>query len=243
MSDKKKSNLLSAFAAWLNKFDAEVVALVLQDSNSTEIEFPDLEAGDTPKVGDKAMIDGSPIPDGSYIMPSLDNVTVTFKDGAVEEIVEAETEENPDDSVEAQASKKDKPKPKAEEINQISVWEMQVINTTFAEGDVVEYEYDGETYSVGAGEFQLKDGRHIVTDASGRIVTIKEATTADPAIETSEDEAAAEAKLNDLFEKMETKISAKYEKKTTKLEAELKALKKQIGSKEIEITPDRDWET
>lgn len=231
MSTKKKSNLLTAFAAWLDGVDAEVVALVLQDSNSTEIEFPDLETGDVPKVGDKANIDGSPVPDGSYIMPSLDNATVTFEGGAITEIIEAA--DPAEEEVEVNAKGKKPVEAKAEEIKEIMNWTVQVVNTTFAIGDVVEYDYEGESYPVSAGEFEIPDGRRIVTDASGTIIAIKEAVVSDPAVE--ETAADVQASLAEVIEKMDAKISAKYEKKNAEIVAELKAVKKLLGSKEIEI--------
>lgn len=97
--ENKKNEFLrlmgEAFAVFMpsKEKDLEVKALVLQDSNATEINFPDLEEGDTPKVGDKAEIDGSTIPDGSYIMPSLENATVVFEGGVITEIIPKEEEE------------------------------------------------------------------------------------------------------------------------------------------------------
>lgn len=68
----------------------QVKALVLQDATGAEINFPDLEEGATPEVGAKATIDGKPA-EGSYVMPSLENATVTFAGGAVTEIVPEST--------------------------------------------------------------------------------------------------------------------------------------------------------
>lgn len=202
--------------------------LTLQDSNGTEIVFPDLESGDAPKVGDLATIDGSAIPDGSYVMPSLEEATVVFADGKVSEIIPKETE------VEVEASKKSKTKVNAEEIQEVSVWSVTVVNTTFEIGEVVEYDYDGETYPVMAGEFRLNDGTKIVTDASGVIVSKEEATSAEPAIET-------EASFEDLLEKVTEKVKVdvkaeletEYEAKLSNKDNEIKALKKKIGSKEF----------
>lgn len=67
-------------------------ALLVQNATGDEVDFTDLEEGDEPKVGDKATLNGSPIPDGEHIFPSLKNVTIKFVGGEVSEIVE-ETEE------------------------------------------------------------------------------------------------------------------------------------------------------
>ena len=90
---KKKAGqkLLEAMAAFVG-FEVKA-ELTLQDSDGSDIVFPDLESGDTPKEGDAATKDGSVIPDGSYIMPSLEEATVVFVDGKVSEIVPKEKEE------------------------------------------------------------------------------------------------------------------------------------------------------
>lgn len=250
---KKENALIKALRGYLKP---EVKALVLQDSDGTEIDFPDVEAGNKPQVGDKAEVDGSPIKDGSYIIPSLDNAKYTFEGGTVSEIVEAETEEEAEPTEEAQAKAKTKAKAKvkaekgaeteseegsevkAEEIKEIMLWEMEVVNTSFAVGDVVEYEYDGNNYSVGAGEYQLKDGRRIVTDSSGSIVTIKESG----ATEEVEIETTTEAKETEEVEAQESEVVAllkamrsEFKKENDALKAELKTVKKSIGSKEIEV--------
>jgi ATP-dependent protease ClpP protease subunit len=78
----------------LNKLTGRTkpVALVLQDANAQEIDFTDLADGDTPKIGDKATLDGSPIPDGDYVFPSLENITISFLNGEVAEVATAAEE-------------------------------------------------------------------------------------------------------------------------------------------------------
>lgn len=251
MTDKKKEKskgqaLLEAMAAFVGidyktgqpvEVNAE---MTLQDSSGTEIVFPDLESGDTPKVGDKATIDGSPVPDGDYIMPSLEDSTVVFVDGAISEIKPKEDEGGEGDEG-AQASEKGKGKKKpveanAEEVQQISVWTMEVLNTTFAVGDVVKYmDWDDNEQTVGSGEFQLSDGRRVVTDATGVIVTIKEAAT------QKEVEVDTEASFKELLEKVTEKVAVKvkadvtaeFQTKLTEKENEIKDLKKKVGSKEF----------
>lgn len=80
------------------------VALVLQDANGTEIDFPDLAEGDTPKDGDKATIDGVPAT-GEIVMPSGE--TYVFEDGVLKEI-------KPDDGGADPADDEEKAQLKAE---------------------------------------------------------------------------------------------------------------------------------
>lgn len=253
MTEKSKSKnkgqkLLEAMAEFVGielktGEKVEVTAeLTLQDSNGTEIVFPDLDSGDAPKVGDMATIDGSAIPDGSYIMPSLEEATVVFADGKISEII---PKEDPEEEAEVEASKTGKKKPEvnAEEIKEVSVWSVEVTNTTFEIGETVSYEYDGESYPVSAGEFRLNDGTKIVTDASGVIVSKEEAGEAEPEVET---EASFENLLEKVTEKVTSKVKseivAEYEGKLTEKDKEIKALKSKIGGKEINAE-EREVET
>ncbi len=93
MTQEDKSWIESQFEKFTGLFGKKVVALVLQDANGAEINFPDLEDGATPKVGDMATVDGQPA-EGEYIMPSLGGVTVIFVGGSVAEIREAEGDGN-----------------------------------------------------------------------------------------------------------------------------------------------------
>lgn len=70
---------------------ADPKALMVKDANDGEIDFPELVEGDTPKVGDKATIDGKDA-DGEIVMPSGE--TFVFKAGVLEEIkpVDEDTE-------------------------------------------------------------------------------------------------------------------------------------------------------
>lgn len=61
----------------------EPKALMVKDANDGEIDFPELVEGDTPKVGDKATIDGKDA-EGEIVMPSGE--TFVFKAGVLEEI-------------------------------------------------------------------------------------------------------------------------------------------------------------
>lgn len=246
---KKKAGqiLLQAMAAFVGiEINAE---MTLQDSNGTDVVFPDLESGDTPKVGDAATIDGSAIPDGSYIMPSLEEVTLVFVEGKVSEVVPKEEEEVEETAeqkaarleTEAAAEAAEKPKTEkktevktevnAEEIKEVSVWSVEVANTTFELGETVNYQFDGEVYPVSAGEFQLSDGRRIVTDASGVIVNIKEAEA--PKQVEVDAEGSFEELLEKVSEKVKAEINAEYEIKLSEKDNEIKVLKTKIGSKEF----------
>ena len=125
--EKKEKGFFKKMIADINAYlnEEEVVAeLTLQDSNATDIVFPDLESGAVPVVGDKATIDGAAIPDGSYIMPSLEDATYVFVDGEVSEITPKEEEEEEETdaeketrlAAEAEAAKTDV---NAEEVPQI----------------------------------------------------------------------------------------------------------------------------
>lgn len=73
------------FDKLFNKF--KPTAMKYQDATGQEVEFPTVEEGQTPQVGDEALLGGQPIPDGDYVMPSLDGVTVRFVGGVVTEIM------------------------------------------------------------------------------------------------------------------------------------------------------------
>jgi len=102
------SKLMADINAYLNDYDKGVqinAEISLQDSNGTDIVFPNLENGDVPKVGDVATLDGVAITDGSYIMPSLEEKTLVFVDGAITEIIEKEeVKEDEVEIVESEAS-------------------------------------------------------------------------------------------------------------------------------------------
>lgn len=225
---KMKKGKLAIFKEGLSSlvnalFEGEINALVLQDSSGTEIDFEDLETGATLKVGDKGTIDGSAVPDGSYIMPSLEDATVVFVDGVITEIIEkvieevAETDKEKEARllVEAEAAK-------AEELKEVWTYSVEVVNTEFKEGDVLMLKgWDGgDDYAAGANEYNRTDGTSIVTDASGIIVKIK------PATDDSIIDAQAKVEVENLINAAEVRIQAKYE-------AKIVALNKLIGSKEF----------
>lgn len=88
MTQEDKNWIDEQFKKFANLFKAKPKNIVLVDANGMEIEFPTVEDGQTPQVGDTAMLDGQPVADGEYIMPSLGNAKVIFVGGAISEIIE-----------------------------------------------------------------------------------------------------------------------------------------------------------
>jgi len=96
------TNMTAEDKTWIEKKFEEFTALfkgtpkniMLLDSTGAEIEFPTVEEGQLPVVGDTALVNGQPIEDGEYIMPQLDNAVVVFVGGAITEI---KTEEGGED--------------------------------------------------------------------------------------------------------------------------------------------------
>jgi ATP-dependent protease ClpP protease subunit len=88
------TNMTAEDKTWIEKKFEEFTALfkgqpkniMLMDSTGQEIEFPTVEEGQLPAVGDTALMNGQPIEDGEYIMPQLDNAIVVFVGGAISEI-------------------------------------------------------------------------------------------------------------------------------------------------------------
>lgn len=238
IKNKMKKGKLAIFKEGLSSlvnalFEGEINALVLQDSNANEINFEDLETGDTLKVGDKGTIDGVAVKDGSYIIPSLEDITVVFVDGAITEIIPKDDGESEEDKkarllIEAAEAAK---AAKAEELKEVWTNSVEIVSTGFEEGDIVIIKGwgDGDDYTASAGEFNRADGTSIVTDASGKIVKVK------PASDDSVIEAQAKAEIEDLIKAAEVRIETKYEVK-------IKALNKLIGSKEFQakITDPKD---
>ncbi len=109
-ADKKFKSLGDALNGILNivKSKEKAVNLIVQDANGVEIDFTELETDATPKVGDKATIDGEPAT-GEYVMPNGE--TYVFEDGALSEIKEADEEE---ENEEVEALKQENEQLKAE---------------------------------------------------------------------------------------------------------------------------------
>lgn len=163
-------------------------------------------------------------PDDTHTLE--DGTMVKTLDGLVTEITEAELEEEaaPEGEVEL-----------ASEIKEIITWSMQVINTTFAEGDVVESFYEGDdeanSSAVGAGEFELSDGRRIVTDAGGVIVEIK------PAMVHEEEEVVdVDSTEEESLQELKTALSSQINDLKTELQKELKLKDDKISSLELELS-------
>lgn len=138
-----------------------------------------------------------------------------------------------------------KKKEALEAISEVSIWSVEVSNTSFEIGDVVSYDYDGETYPVGAGEFRLKDGSKIVTDASGVIVSKEAGEVAEPVVEEVKEEEFEEAveEVEEVVEKtidekladMKAEILAEVEKMIADSGAEVAEAVEEFGKKVVEF--------
>lgn len=155
-------------------------------------------------------------------MPSLENKTVVFEGGAIKEINEPE----PEPEAAPQASQESSVN--AEQVQEIMVWTVEVINTQFAVGDIVKVKgWEGEEQVVGSGEYQLQDGRRIVTDATGTIVTIK------PSGNENDVDVNVEASQADMKKDIEIAVNSATALLKAEYEKKIQALNKKIGSPEI----------
>ena len=157
---------------------------------------------------------------------------MVFEKGELVEIRPVESEEETEIEVDAEAETK------AEVIKEIMKWEVDVINSTFEVGEALQYDYEDVTYSVGAGEYMIADGRTIVTDADGIIVTVKDGESNSEEVEQEVDEAIdVEALLKDITENVIKEVTASLQNENKELNAEIKALKKLVGSEDISVQP------
>jgi len=94
-------------------------------------------------------------------------------------------------------------------ISEISKWQNDVDNTSFAVGDKVTYTYEGVQYTINDGEYELEDGSKIFVDSDGIIVLVKEAGEKAPE-STDTETPAADAEL----EADKTKLASESETTT-----------------------------
>ncbi len=92
MTTEDKDWITKQFESFTNLFKGKTKNIMLLDSTGIEVDFPEVADGATPAIGDKATVEGQPA-EGSFIMPSLGNATVTFAGGVITEVVEAEVED------------------------------------------------------------------------------------------------------------------------------------------------------
>ncbi|TSE05252.1 Clp protease ClpP [Aquimarina algiphila] len=88
MNTKKKKSFISQFMDALK--DEEVLNLVIKTADGSDLDFPELEDGDTIMLGAKATIDGEDA-QGEYLMAT--GQTFVFESGELTEIKEEEMEE------------------------------------------------------------------------------------------------------------------------------------------------------
>ena len=91
MTNEDKTWIEQQFANFTALF-SKPKNIVLQDSNGVSVDFPNVEDGQSPAVGDEAIIDGQPA-EGSFIMPQLDNITIVVVGGKVTEVIEVVVED------------------------------------------------------------------------------------------------------------------------------------------------------
>lgn len=240
-----------------------------QLGDSTSIKEGEVKLAD----GSKLIIEDSKIIDiNKAVEEETEEVPETepsaeFNEGAApKEVAETPVEEIVEESPETEAptkviEKTEKTVSTKETVNaqitHVSKWESEVVQDTFELGTKVEYvpfEEGGEPFSVGAGEWELEDGRTVLTDSEGIIRYIKDAPAETPSPEAKVEETEVEAKeaekeveaketeveAKDLDEKMkemeaklEAKLEAKYEAKIKALEEEVEA-NKTATSKQFE---------
>lgn len=133
------------------------------------------------------------------------------------------------------------------EIKEIHAWEVSVVQDTFEIGTKVEYKpysEGDEPTSVGAGEYQLEDGRKILTDTDGIVRFIKpaeggEAPDAEAkAKEESEAKAKEDAEAKEKEMKAEKLESKELEAKLEELENKNKELEAKLGEIENNLKTD-----
>lgn len=195
--------------------------LILQDATGLELVFPDLEASDAPAVDATVTVDGQPA-EGEFLM--IDESTIVIAKGVVTEIKPKEVVEEDAPSDEQAPAE---PAAKAEMIKSIAKYEMEVINTSFELGEILKYVYEEVEYNTGAGEYELPDGRRVVTDADGVIVEVKEASA--PAEEQAPVEELPVENNSEELDKM-IQVIEMMSVKNSELETKFQALAKSIGS-------------
>lgn len=207
--------------------EAEKVALIVTDATGAEVDFYELEDGDTPAVGDKARKDGSDI-DGSVVMPSGE--TFVFEGGELKEIQPSSEDGSEDGSEESE----DAPEATAEIIHEVITWSLEVNESSFEVGTQLTYSFDEETHNLGAGEYKLQDGRSVVTDSSGVIVKVKEVASDGEPEAPAEDAPEANASKDNKEDAVLAEVLEKLTENNTTLKAEIVALKKLMGSGDVD---------
>lgn len=90
MTNEDKSWIEKKFESILNLVKTQIKNIMLLDANGAELDFPEVMEGEEVTVGAVANVDGQPA-NGEYVMPSGE--TYVFIDGALDSIVEVETED------------------------------------------------------------------------------------------------------------------------------------------------------
>lgn len=217
----------------------------------TEIKFEDVKSGDklyrvsalevdgtiqeVPTDGTEDLID---VEDGDITLD--DGTVLTVASGVITAVVLPDTTEEA--SVEETDVKLSKVFSAFEKINftlidQISKWQIEVINTTFEIDEIVTYKWEEEdetVYTLSSGEYELEDGTKIFVDNDGRII-MKMLT--DGTIETTSNSAATEAPAEDAapVEEMSASFSAEFFDGFEKMIDEFSSMRNEIASLKAEV--------
>lgn len=104
-SNLNNRNEMSKKQSLFNRFKKvfDITNKVIYDASNEAIDFPELEDDETPKVGDRATVNGEPA-NGEYIIPDADDPnkteTYVFVNGELTEIKADETEDNTEEIIE-----------------------------------------------------------------------------------------------------------------------------------------------
>ncbi|KQC33410.1 hypothetical protein AAU57_08845 [Nonlabens sp. YIK11] len=232
---KKFINALNEFFS--DKVDATIQNLILQDANGDDVNFTELDADEVPQVGDKAVDGDGKVIDGERV--ATDGSKWVFEAGVLTEVDAPEEDSEEEIEVDAEAKVEEETEVKAEqEVKEISKWSMTINEDNPQEGDVLTYSYDEDTYTLGAGEFELANGNTAITDADGIVVKLIVADApsedeAEPSTEEVEEDAAVTAMVAMLSALKADNESFKQENENFK--KEILALKKSIGSEEATV--------
>lgn len=213
----------------------DFVNLTYNTKGGSKIEIYQGDAS-TYKVGDKTDQKEGTVELG-------DGSTLVIKDFEIQDIKKEVKETKVENSNVGEAPNEDEKKDKLEDvknstdedvknadIKRVTSWQSSVENETFAVGDIVKYkatEHDPEPQSVGAGEWEIEDGRKFLTDSNGKIRMFLESV--EPAVEEPATEAPAEEPAT---EPATEAIESEEKEVAPKAEEEVKEEEKEVAAEE-----------
>lgn len=255
----KTINSLKKVIAMVN--NSKYVNQTYTDKDGGEIEIFQGDAS-TYKVGDKTSMEKGQVTLSDGAKVTIEDFLITEIDRSVEKDGSEEAQFNQGAAPEAADGEEDLPADapatdpskvieKTEqtvttkevqnaEIKEIHAWEVSVVQDTFEIGTKVEYKpysEGDEPTSVGAGEYQLEDGRKILTDSDGIVRFIKPAEGGGEAPD-AEAKAKEEAEAKEKEMKAEKLESKELEAKLEELENKNKELEAKLGEIENNLKTD-----